>query len=85
MSSSKEEKVLRLGQANWFRRLFPGPMAYIPSDAELDEHSDHVAKTIVVQHAEGSTLLGEGKFEITGDLLAEDADRSDGATLGDFG
>ena len=25
-----------------------------------------------MQHAEGSVLLGEGKFEIAGDLLAED-------------
>ena len=67
------ESVLRLGQKSWVRCLLPGPRTYIPSDAELDEHRERVARAIVIQHAERSTLLGEGKFEITGDLLAEDA------------
>lgn len=79
MSIGKGGRVLRLGQKSWLRRLFPGPRAHIPSDAELDEHRERVAKAIVIQHAEGSTLLGEGKFEITGDLLADDASHQTGA------
>ena len=60
----------------WWRRLFPAPLVHVPSEAELDRDQDRLAREIVIQHAEGSTLLGEGKFEITGDLLAEDVDEA---------
>lgn len=72
----------RQEQASWLRRLLPAPLAHVPSDAELVEHGNHLAKAIVIQHAEGSTLLGEGKYEITGDLLAEDADEPCGDKAG---
>ena len=58
--------------SSWLRRLFPSRLAHIPSEAELTQHRDRLTKAIVMQHAEGSVLLGEGKFEIAGDLLAED-------------
>ena len=64
-----------MGKKTWLRRLFPAPFAYVPSEAELTERRDRLTRAIVMQHAEGSVLLGEGKFEITGDLLAEDADQ----------
>ena len=63
-------------QRAWLRRLLPAPFTHVPSEAELAEHRDALTRAIVMQHAEGSVLLGEGKFEITGDLLAEDADQS---------
>ena len=56
----------------WLRRLFPAPFAHVPSEAELAEHRDRLPRSIVMQHAEGSVLLAEGKFKITGDLFAED-------------
>ena len=58
--------------SNWLRRLFPSRLAHIPSEAELIRHRDSLTKAIVMQHAERSVLLGEGRFEIVGDLLAED-------------
>lgn len=63
-------------QRAWLRRLLPAPFTHVPSEAELAQHSDVLTRAIVMQHAEGSVLLGEGKFEITGDLLAEDAGQS---------
>lgn len=54
----------------------PTPLTHVPSEAELAERRDRLTQAIVMQHAEGSVLLGEGKFEITGDLLAEDADQT---------
>ena len=63
-------------QRTWLRRLLPTPLTHVPSEAELVERRDRLTQAIVMQHAEGSVLLGEGKFEITGDLLAEDTDRA---------
>ena len=62
-------------QRAWLRRLLPVPFTHVPSEAELVQHSDVLTRAIVMQHAEGSVLLGEGKFEITGDLLVDDADQ----------
>ena len=58
----------------WLRRLLPAPLTPVPSEAELAERRDRLTRAIVMQHAEGSVLLGEGKFEIAGDLLADDPD-----------
>lgn len=60
-------------QRSWLRHLLPAPFTHVPSETELTERRDVLTRAIVMQHAEGSVLLGEGKFEITGDLLAEDA------------
>ena len=61
-----------MAKKTWLRRLFPAPFAHVPSEAELTEHRDRLTRSIVMQHAEGSVLLAEGKFKITGDLFAED-------------
>ena len=55
-----------------WRRLFPAPFVHVPSEAELALDRERLARAIVMQHADGETLLCEGKFESTGDLLAED-------------
>ena len=72
----KRGGVDRRGASSWLRQLFPSRLAHIPSEAELTRHRDDLTKIIVMQHAEGSVLLGEGKFEIVGDLLAEDCDKA---------
>ena len=66
---------LRRGSSRLLR-LFPGRLAHIPSEAELTRHRDSLTKAIVMRHAAGSVLLGEGKFEVAGDLLAEDDDEA---------
>ena len=58
----------------WFRMIFPAPLTHIPSEREIEERSDELAKDVVRQHAEGSVLLADGKFELSGDLFAEDED-----------
>ena len=72
----RRDEVDRRGASNWLRQLFPSRLAHIPSEAELIRHRDSLAKVIVMQHAEGSVLLGEGNFEIAGDILAEDCDKA---------
>ena len=68
-----------LGFSTWFRRLFPAPLTHIPSDEEMERNANLIARSTVMQHAEGCVLLGEGKFEITGDLLESDAGRVESA------
>ena len=58
----------------WFRMIFPAPLTHIPSEQEIEERSDELAKEVVRQHAEGSVLLADGKFELSGDLFAEEED-----------
>lgn len=65
--------------STWFRRLLPAPLTHIPSEEEMERNADLTARSTVMQHAEGSVLLGEGKFEITGDLTESDAGRVAGA------
>lgn len=55
-----------------FRRLFPAALTHIPSEADMERHDERIAQSAVMQHAEGSVLLGEGKFEIKEDLLEND-------------
>ena len=54
------------------RLLLPDTFDHIPSRREMDESDDVIARSIVQQHAEGSVLLGAGRFEIDGDLLEDD-------------
>ena len=63
----------------WFRMIFPAPLTHIPSEQEIEERSDELAREVVRQHAEGSVLLADGKFELSGDLFAEEED-SQGAS-----
>lgn len=65
--------------STWFRRLLPAPLTHIPSEEEMERNADLTARSTVMQHAEGSVLLGEGKFEIARDLMESDADRITGA------
>lgn len=65
-----------MGVAAWLRRLLPAPLTHIPSAADLARDEDLAAKAIVKQHAEGSVLLGEGKFEIGRDLFEEDEEEA---------
>lgn len=63
-----------LTASKWFRMIFPAPFTHIPSEQEIEERSDELAREVVRQHAEGSVLLADGKFELSGDLFAEDKD-----------
>ena len=58
--------------STWLRRLFPAPMARIPSVEESKEREARLTKEIVQQHAEGSVLLAAGRFEMPEDLFAEE-------------
>ncbi len=60
--------------SKWFRMIFPAPLTHIPSEQEIENRSDELAKEVVRQHAEGSVLLADGKFELSGDIFAEDED-----------
>ena len=58
----------------WLLKVLPEPLTHVPSDQEIEKSSDEIAKEVVRQHAQGSVLLADGKFEISGDLFAEDDD-----------
>lgn len=66
--------------STWLRRLFPAPMARIPSVEESKEREARLTKEIVQQHAEGSVLLAAGRFEMPEDLFAEEEDTQGGDT-----
>lgn len=61
----------------WLRRFLPDPFTHIPSEAEMERNEARITKGIVMAHAEGSVLLGEGKFTITRDLLADEEPGAD--------
>ena len=67
---SNETRLSRF--AGRLRLLLPDALDHIPSAQEMQESDDVIAKSIVQQHAEGSVLLGAGRFEIDGDLLEDD-------------
>ncbi len=68
-----------LTASKWFRMIFPAPLTHIPSEQEIEQRSDELAKEVVCRHAEGSVLLADGKFELSGDLFAEDGDPQGGS------
>ena len=55
------------------------PDAYekIPKAAELERAQEDALGDIVRTHAEGSVLLGAGRYVIDGDLLEEDRENPD--------
>ena len=64
--------------SKWFRKLFPAPMAHIPTSQEYEDQDTRLTKEIVQQHAEGSVLLTSGNFELPEDLFAEEGDSQGG-------
>ena len=54
------------------RGVLPDSLDRIPSDEDDERDRDEIATAIVQQHAEGSVLLGAGKFETGRDLLEDD-------------
>ena len=54
------------------RGTLPDSLDRIPSDKDVERDRNEIATAIVQRHAEGSVLLGAGKFEIGRDLLEDD-------------
>lgn len=54
------------------RRFLPDGYERIPKDSDLAEERQRTLEGIVRMHAEGSVLLGAGRYVIDRDLLADE-------------